>query len=383
MYIRDYNKATTLYDTDAFIVDGSQETMYILVSDLYQALIGSKGFVTETQLNAKNYQTKQQVDNNIEARGYVTAMQADKLITDKGYQTGPQVQTIVESYGYQNSSDVNRIIEAKGYVTEDDLDSYVTETELEAKDFQNETEVLELIKNNATKVDVDSAFSTTSENPLQNKVITDYLNKNILYLGVLHRLDSSLDTVASEYNVPDRKTYIFTQAPLRGEPYLHGGGFHTVIGMEYDNHAWGVQMSIGSTGVKYRPLAQNVWGEWQKFLTNDSLDPVLLANDSYPTSPNTSVNTVEVNLNEPLENFQSLLICNFQRYMQDTSTTRYVYDMIYVNLEIYKDKVILLPSAKAPNKVSIKIDMPNKRVFAMGSTPNGNYTGYEIYGIRR
>lgn len=55
MYIRDYNKATTLYDTDAFIVDGSQETMYILVSDLYESLVGSKHFVTKDFLESKQY----------------------------------------------------------------------------------------------------------------------------------------------------------------------------------------------------------------------------------------------------------------------------------------------------------------------------------------
>lgn len=401
MYIRDYNKATTLYDTDAFIVDGSQETMYILVSDLYQALIGNKGFITETELNNRNYQTKDQVDNNIEARGYVTALQADKLITDKGYQTGPQVQTIVESYGYQNSSDVNRIIEAKGYQTKDQVDSnidgrgyltevaldpYVTETELEAKDFQNETEVVELIKNNATKVDVDSAFSTTSENPLQNKVITDYLNKNILYLGVLYRLDSSLDSVGSDYNVPDLKTYIFTQVPSTGESYLQNGGSHTVIGMEYQNHKYGFQMSVGSAGIKCRSLIENVWGNWRNFLTNGYLDPVLLTGDinstAYPVTNNsTNSVTVEVSLNESLNNFKTLLVYNIRKYMTNLNTTRYIVDTYYIDLDIYNKEIILPVSGLS--HLQIKIDTINKKIFAIGSTPTANYFGYEIYGIRR
>lgn len=125
MYIRDYNKATMVYDTDAFIIDGSQETMYILASDLYDSLVGSKGFITDKDLDARGYQTKKQVDNNIESRGYVTAIEADMLITDKGYQTEDQVENIVESYGYQNSLDVNRIIEGKNYATNARLDEEV------------------------------------------------------------------------------------------------------------------------------------------------------------------------------------------------------------------------------------------------------------------
>lgn len=263
MYIRDYNKATTLYDTDAFIVDGSQETMYILVSDLYNALIGSKGFVTEEKLNAKNYQTKQQVDNNIEARGYVTALQADKLITDKGYQTESQVETIVESYGYQNSSDVNRIIEAKGYQTKDQVDSnidgrgyltgaalepYITETELDAKDFQNETEVVELIKNNATKVDVDSEFSTSSENPLQNKVITNGIN------AFTNRIDKS---VAFSFNVTRNRILRFCSL----NPIVSGSVLRFAMVIELKPANYYDQISISTiliTGIGSSEVLQSV-----------------------------------------------------------------------------------------------------------------------------
>lgn len=273
MYIRDYNKATTVYPTDAFIIDGSQETMYILASDLYEALVGSKGFITKDEVDERGYQTREEVNTLVEAKGYITALKADELISEKGYMTSDLTSRLIESYGYQNSSDVNRIIESKNFLTntqvETKLESYVTDSDLESKNFQNENDVKSLI--NESAITIDSALSDTSENAVQNKVIKDYLNKNLMYLGMIHKLDSDLDSIASEFNVPDRKPYIVVNVPLTGEPYLHDGWTHVIIGMEYDDHSYGFQESHGRY-LRRREKDNGVWSDWETITSGSDIN---------------------------------------------------------------------------------------------------------------
>lgn len=118
MYIRDYNKTTRLYDTDAFVVDGSQETLYILVSDLYESLIGNKGFVTESWIINKGYQTAEQVETRITNKGYQTAKQVETIINGKGYKTETEIRNIITGYSYTTANDVNSIINGKSFATQ-------------------------------------------------------------------------------------------------------------------------------------------------------------------------------------------------------------------------------------------------------------------------
>ena len=50
-----------------------------------------------SQIEAYNYQNKQQVDSAITSKGYQTAAQVDSAIVGKGYQTAPQVQSAIAS----------------------------------------------------------------------------------------------------------------------------------------------------------------------------------------------------------------------------------------------------------------------------------------------
>lgn len=128
-------------------------------------------------------------------------------------------------------------------------------------------------------VEVDDALSETSENPVQNKVVTEALSRKtdistiedivenisekLIYIGSIRVPDSDLARVAEENNVNEKKPYIFTNNPISDGQYVQGGYTHLVIGMEYDSHRYGVQVSIGGKGILYRNLDAGNWGQWR------------------------------------------------------------------------------------------------------------------------
>ena len=92
-----------------------------------------KEYHTDSQINkvkesieAKGYQTADQVEAAIAGKGYQTAAEVETAITGKGYQTADQVETIIAGKGYQTSEEVNAAIEAKGYQTASQVESTVT-----------------------------------------------------------------------------------------------------------------------------------------------------------------------------------------------------------------------------------------------------------------
>ena len=355
MYIRDYNKATTLYDTDAFVVDGSQETMYILVSDLYQALIGSKGFITDKELNNKGYQTKEQVDTNIVARGYITGTQADKLITDKGYQTASQVGTIVESYGYQNSEDVNRIITSKNYITEAKVDEklegylsdgdYVTEDELTDKGYQTASQVTSKITD-ALKDSYEGIYKPNRNTtikflklmPVNEQtiftVLLDLLPVNyyddMAFSRILITRDGISEiTLSTNEKIEYKKQVLVYKSNTDG--YLY---FYLVI-PNYNDHNKIYTRYIHPEN--YTTLNENVTSSWEseisdktlKFdsnVTGDLKCGVLANGNKVPTYPpmvellNFAVYNVNngeeatLELKEPAGNFYMILAVYYQRY---------------------------------------------------------------------
>ncbi len=90
--------------------------------------------------------------------------------------------------------------------------------------------------------------------------------KNIRFLGEIHVLDSEINSIAAKYNVPNFVIYMFTQVPKTGQPYIQGGGSHIVIGMEYGNHKYGNQLSLGASA-KRRALQDGAWYEWETIQT--------------------------------------------------------------------------------------------------------------------
>lgn len=89
---------------------------------------------------------------------------------------------------------------------------------------------------------------------------------NVRFLGRLGGLDSEIGSVAANNNIPDHVIYAFVQVPKTGKPYIQGGGSHIVIGMEYGNHKYGNQLSLGAS-VKRRTLQDGSWYEWETIQT--------------------------------------------------------------------------------------------------------------------
>lgn len=114
---------------------------------------------------------------------------------------------------------------------------------------------------------IDDMLSSTSKNPVQNKVITDFLKESILYLGYFNIYESKLDTIAQDLHVVDNKPYILSIHPknITEGDYLQDGRSHIVLGLEYGNYAYGIQYSLGSLGIKrrYRIYENNTWSEWK------------------------------------------------------------------------------------------------------------------------
>lgn len=90
-------------------------------------------------------------------------------------------------------------------------------------------------------------------------------------------LDSEIGTVATNFNIPNRITYITTICPANDpdKNYLFGGGSYTLIGMEYENHKYGYQFATcggNLPGTKHRALNKGIWSNWETYVTNTDLD---------------------------------------------------------------------------------------------------------------
>lgn len=91
-------------------------------------------------------------------------------------------------------------------------------------------------------------------------------------------LDTEIGTIATNFNVPERITYITTIKPVDDpdKNFLFGGGSYTLIGMEYDKHRYGYQFAIGGGNtpvIKHRALFQGSWQAWKTCITNTDLNP--------------------------------------------------------------------------------------------------------------
>ena len=87
--------------------------------------------------------------------------------------------------------------------------------------------------------------------------------EKIHFLGTIAMLDSDIQKIATDWNIPEHDIYMCCQVPVTGRPYIHGGGSYFVIGMEYGNHRYGSQYTFGSNAIKFRNLQDGVWGEWK------------------------------------------------------------------------------------------------------------------------
>ena len=88
------------------------------------------------------------------------------------------------------------------------------------------------------------------------------VNTGTIYLGLIYISDDDVCDIAKTYSVPDCKTYIATVRPKGISSFIQGGFIHTIIGMEYNNHTHGYQVSFGKL-IRHRILSGGTWGAWQ------------------------------------------------------------------------------------------------------------------------
>ncbi|RKI44296.1 hypothetical protein D7V86_03395 [bacterium D16-51] len=145
--------------------------------------------------------------------------------------------------------------------------------EIEVGTIVNITDDYQEISNK--NVEIDNILSSKSENPVQNKIITNYLKENVLYLGFFNIYESELDTIAQDLNVTDNKPYILSIHPkvIAEGDYLQNGGSHVVLGIEYGNYSFGSQYSFGSSGIKkrHKEYGSNSWSEWISPFNSENL----------------------------------------------------------------------------------------------------------------
>ena len=60
------------------------------------------------------------------------------------------------------------------------------------------------------------------------------------------------------------KAYLIRNKPIGDGNYIQNGRRHTVFGMEYDNQAYGFQVSFGANQILHRKKESGVWGNWQR-----------------------------------------------------------------------------------------------------------------------
>lgn len=115
-------------------------------------------------------------------------------------------------------------------------------------------------------------------------------------IPIQHMLDSEIGTVATNFNIPNRITYITTICPANDpdKNYLFGGGSYTLIGMEYENHKYGYQFATcggNLPGTKHRALNKGIWSNWETYVTNTDLQTAIATGNTVRQCVNATTNS--------------------------------------------------------------------------------------------
>ncbi len=91
-------------------------------------------------------------------------------------------------------------------------------------------------------------------------------NKEKLTNYLVNVSDSKFDNVTQIIgnDFENSKAYLITNKPIGDGNYIQNGRRHTVFGMEYDNQAYGFQVSFGANQILHRKKESGVWGNWQR-----------------------------------------------------------------------------------------------------------------------
>ena len=166
-------------------------------------LENDSGFATATSVSA-TYATKESVtaltaEVNNKANASDMPTKTSQLENDSTYQTKANLDTALESYA--KTSDVNSKNALQDEAIQGKQDKLVSGTNIKTINNQSLLGEGNISIEGGTSITVDSALSTTSENPVQNKVITTKVNS----------LESSLGSKASQTDLDNLSSTVTTQ----------------------------------------------------------------------------------------------------------------------------------------------------------------------------
>ena len=159
-------------------------------------LENDSGFATTTNVSA-TYATKESVtaltaEVNNKANASDIPTKVSQLENDSTYQTKANLDTALESYA--KTSDVNSKNASQDEAIQGKQDKLVSGTNIKTINNQSLLGEGNISIESGTSITVDSALSDTSENPVQNKVITTKVNS----------LESSLESKANASDIPTK-----------------------------------------------------------------------------------------------------------------------------------------------------------------------------------
>lgn len=159
-------------------------------------LTNDSGFVTSTEVST-NYATKTELASKANASDVPT--KTSQLENDSTYQTKANLDTALESYA--KTSDVNSKNASQDEAIQSKQDKLISGTNIKTINNQSLLGEGNISIESGTSITVDSALSTTSENPVQNKVITTKVNS----------LETSLGSKASQTDLDSLSSTVTTQ----------------------------------------------------------------------------------------------------------------------------------------------------------------------------
>ena len=140
-------------------------------------LTNDSGFVTSTEVST-NYATKTELANKANTEDVPT--KTSQLENDSTYQTKANLDTALE--GYAKTSDVNSKNALQDEAIQSKQDKLISGTNIKTINNQSLLGEGNISIEGGSSITVDSELSTTSENPVQNKVVTEELNKKPSYV---------------------------------------------------------------------------------------------------------------------------------------------------------------------------------------------------------
>lgn len=159
-------------------------------------LTNDSGFVTSTEVNT-TYATKTELASKADTSAIPT--KTSQLENDSTYQTKANLDTALESYA--KTSDVNSKNALQDEAIQSKQDKLISGTNIKTINNQSLLGEGNISIEGGSSITVDSELSTTSENPVQNKVITTKVNS----------LETSLGSKASQTDLDNLSSTVTTQ----------------------------------------------------------------------------------------------------------------------------------------------------------------------------